>query len=355
MRLRQRLWKLVGIALLMLPIVSEIVVRIAYGRFVRHRTQPLVYEPDRELGYRYKPSSKGFLCIPDLCREVEINANGYSGAPFSERKRPGDYRLVVISDSDGSGIWTTDGESFVTLLGRRLQAISNRLEVVNLSVDGKDRDVEHLALAREAVRRYAPDLVLLQTHVPFVSRHPTREVYRDYVIAYRADWPETRATVTRAVDFIESQTVFKAIYETSYLARALTAAYFTRSSSDLAWLLQTNMAKRIAATPAIPESTKRSVEELLDAQRDFAASGTRLVLLGEKDNATLTRAASDRGLDLVEFEMPTGGDFFLPSNAHFAHQGHDAIAEGLYRQLVPRLREWGILDGQHPQIEVKNL
>lgn len=356
LQIRQRPWTWVGISLLIVPLVAEIVTRVGYGHFVRQRSFPAIYEPDKELGYRYKPSSTGLLCIPDLCRPVEINANGYYGAPFSEKKRPGDYRIVAISHSDGTGIWTADGESFITLLRQRLHAVSDRLEVLNLSVDGKDRDLEHLALARQAVRRYGADLVLLHIHVPFVSRHQTREVYRGYVITYRADWPETRATATAAIDYLESQTVAKAVYEASYLVRALTAAYFTRSSSSLAWLLQTYMTnKYIAATPAVPESAKQSIDELLEAQRAFAAVGTRLVLLGEKGNKALKQAAIDGGLDLMTFDRPMDEDAVLPNNSHLTHKGHDAVADDLYQQLVPRLRAWGVLDGQPAATEAKAL
>ncbi len=343
-----------GISLLIIPLVAEIVTRVRYDHHLRHRSFPCIYEPDPVLGYRYKPSSTGLLCIPDLCRTVQINESGYFGTPFSEKKRPGDYRIAVISHSDGTGIWTVDGESFVTLFRRRIEAISDHIEVLNLSVDGKDRDLEHLALAREAVRRYAPDLVLLHIHVPFVSRHQTREVYRGYVITYRADWPETRATATRAIDYIESQTFAKAVYEASYFVRALTAAYFTRSSSSLAWLLQTNMTnKYLAGTPAIPESAKRSIEELLEARRAFAGAGARLVLLGEKGNKSLKQASVDSELDLVTFDVPSDEDSVLPNNAHLTHKGHDAVAEELYDQLVPRLREWGVLDGHPFTIEAK--
>src|SRR5689334_4614077 len=103
----RRPWRLfVIITLLTAPVVAEIVTRVRYGRYLRDRAFPLIYQPDPELGYRYKPSSAGLLCIPNLCRKVEINANGYVGPPFSEKKRPGDYRIVVISHSDGTGIWT---------------------------------------------------------------------------------------------------------------------------------------------------------------------------------------------------------------------------------------------------------
>ena len=345
LRNRRRVWQLASIGLLLVPLVAEIVVRVGFYRQLRTRCSPNIYEPDPALGYRYRPSSSGRLCIPDLCRTVTINENGYFGRPFPQQKRLGQYRVIVISNSDATGIWTADGESFVTLLRDRLQSVSDRVELLNLSVDGRDRDPEHLALAREAVRRYGPDLILLHVGVPFISRHQQREVYRDYVVEYLVDSPKSRAKALAAVDYLESQTVAKLVLDTSYLVRVLATAYLRHSSSNVAWLLQTYMTKRYSAgTPAVPESATKSLDALVQARQDFAVTGVRLLLLGDADDRALQTIATQAGLEVLTTHRPSGSENFLPTNAHLTHTGHDLVAEELYRGLLPRLRAWGVLE-----------
>jgi hypothetical protein len=356
MRTRRRLSWIAGATLFATLASVELVLRVGFDRDLRNRSFPCIYEPDPEIGYRYKPSTTGRLCIPDICRTVTINANGFPGEPFSDKKRAGDYRIAVVSDSDATGIWTEDGESYVTLLRRRLATVSPRLEVLNVSIDGMDRDIENLAHAREAVRRYSPDLVLLHTHIPFVSRHQQREVYRGYVLAYPIGSPAARSEARASIDDIESHTVGKALYQASYVVRLASAEYLTHSTTDLARLLQTHMTGKYSAeTPAMPEAAKTSLAELVETQRSFAAAGTRLVLLGDMDDRKLAKAASEGELDLVPYAQPSGAEFHLPNNSHLTHKGHQVIADQLYEALMTRLRAWGVFTRQQAAVEANEL
>jgi len=348
LRLRQA-WKLALGLLLTLPFFAEVITRIAFAKTLRTRAFPCIYLPDPELGYRYRPSSVGKLCIPDLCRTVPINQNGYFGPAFSAQKKAGDYRIVVISNSDGTGIWTEEGESFVTILRDRLKALSSRIEVINLSIDGRDRDPENLALAREAVAEYAPDLVLLHVRFPFVTRHQQREVYRGYVISYRAGSRAGRDLAIATIDYIESKTIAKAIYDSSYLVRALAAEYFTHSSSDWAWLLQTYNARKFSAgTPAIVESAKASLARVLEANAAFSARGTSLVLLNDGTKPEPAEAVRKHGLDVIYYRRPTGTDFYLPTNGHLNHRGHEVVADEIFEPLLARLRQRGAFTDAQP-------
>jgi hypothetical protein len=326
----------VAVLLVSLLAIGELVLRIDQYRPLRRRARPLIYTPDPESGFRFVPGAHGDLCIPGICKTVEINSLGYIGREFPKRRTPGARRLLVVATSDATGFYTSSGESYVTLLGRDLATALPGVEVLNFSIDGAGRDAQNAVRATNAALEYAPDLVLLQTYLPMSSSPCTRSTYRGYVLNYRAGSSEAFAAATREIDGLEQSSVFTTAYSWSFLLRALTLYYFRKSTSDAAQLARIFVDKRYEADcPQVRLGLEQSVETLRRMRAQLAAGGTALTLL-VTDPAS-RKASVAYGFDAIRMRYPQGAAFHDGHESHLNERGQEALADQLRADVLKRL------------------
>jgi hypothetical protein len=342
-RRRRALLRWLGVATPLLVLgASEVGLRLTAAERLRLQTYPLVYQPDEHTGYRYIPGATSAVCNPALCRPVVINARGHCGPDFSVQKEPGTFRAAVLVESDGTGIWTDDGSEFITLLGQALKAELPRSEVLNLSIDGRFRDLENVRAARQAAQSYKPDLLLLIARFPLVTARVGRTVYRGYVLMYPREHPEALADLRRDVDWIEEHRALIWLYRRSFTVRML-ARYlaYHRGGTSMAVVRAFIERRHSVAHNVVPLSVRQTLREFVDLEQTVRAYGGRLVLLTE--DRQLEQLLGERNIDFVTFSLgfvPVGlsvNGAGKGKDNHLDRAGHEYARDRLLPAVLERV------------------
>ena len=115
--------------------------------------------PVPEIVYELKPNQQGIF----KGSLVRINNLGMRGSDTTEAKPPGTLRIAGLGDSVMFGWGVAEGEPYVQLVERRLNAAAppgRRFEFLNFGVPGYNTVME-VANFEHRVLRFAPDLVVI--------------------------------------------------------------------------------------------------------------------------------------------------------------------------------------------------
>jgi hypothetical protein len=128
------------------------------------RIGPALLLTDPVVGKRYVPGWEGRVFVDEAGREVtfRFNRDGFRGPDRPRAKPPGTIRIAVVGDSMISAMATDEDETLVRRLEVPLGTRWPRehVEVMNFGVSSSSTG-EELALYRNLVAAYDPDLVLL--------------------------------------------------------------------------------------------------------------------------------------------------------------------------------------------------
>jgi len=145
---------LIGEVLVRVAGVAPDVARVDAGRFRLSANPKIGFEPLP--GIDYDGASMDLYGY-----RGRGNALGYRDRDHELAKPPGVFRVVVLGDSIGAGLYVDDREeTFPARLENVLREKGIQAEVVNLSVPGYNTQQE-VATLEELGLRYHPDLVLL--------------------------------------------------------------------------------------------------------------------------------------------------------------------------------------------------
>lgn len=148
---------LLGASLVLLAGLLEI------GTRLFSRLDPGLTVPDPVVGRRYQRSFEGSVFVPEVDREVALrfNREGFRGADLPYDKPAEVRRVALLGDSFALAIATDEERTAARQLESLLRGWDggHRWQVMNFGVSGSSTGQE-LALYREVVRRYRPDLVV---------------------------------------------------------------------------------------------------------------------------------------------------------------------------------------------------
>lgn len=146
----------IGIGLAIAVLLPEIAYRVARLPGLGPTTNPSYVEHDSTLGWRYRPRTKERHKTSEFDVEVEINAQGFRGADWSESSN-GRPRILVLGDSFAFGWGVEEAQCFTSILQRRMP----QWEILNAAVSGYGTDQEVLLLEQISTR-VKPDLVVVE-------------------------------------------------------------------------------------------------------------------------------------------------------------------------------------------------
>ena len=171
------LFALLGVALLLIGLVGEIVIRAADLRATTldHpeclRAQAILngqkglFQIDPQAGYAMRPNQCVVLRSQEYDQVLVTNSHGLVGPDLPATKPPGEFRVVVLGDSYTVAGQVPYEQDFTTVLEQRLRAAGHpRVRVVNAAVGGYGTFNE-AGLLREDLSWLQPDLVLVAAFV----------------------------------------------------------------------------------------------------------------------------------------------------------------------------------------------
>lgn len=159
MTTRAKTLALVAVALVFAGAMGECVVRVLPPAMLPELgpVQPATID----IGKFARASSNPRLVYELAPGSFEINAAGYRGPEYPERKPAGTKRIVGIGDSSAFGSGVGEGDTYLRRLERLLNAgDGDTVQVVNLAVAGYNSHQE-LEVLRTRGLAFDPDLVVL--------------------------------------------------------------------------------------------------------------------------------------------------------------------------------------------------
>jgi len=154
---------LVNLALAAVALSLSLVAAEAGVRLLT-RTSPSLLVADPVVGKRFLPGFASRVYVPECDCEVELrfDRDGLRGPDRAFEKPPGVKRIALVGDSMVAAVATADERTLARDLERRLRASrpDATWEVLNAGVSSSSTGSE-LALYREVLARYSPDLVVL--------------------------------------------------------------------------------------------------------------------------------------------------------------------------------------------------
>lgn len=341
-------------ALLGALLAAEVGLRVGWREPLKDRHYPLIYEPDPLLGYRYVPGIRDRICLPSICKPVEINAHGFPGPDFSDAKPPGVFRIAVVGSSQATGIWMDGEHAFPELLEERLNAEGGRrFEVLNCSVDGQNREYANILRAETVVAGFDPDLVLLNLGTVNVAAVVGRRVqYRGYVcdLGHSGEPPAqlaaTRERLERYVDDLDGWLPAR-VYDASFTFRAFCHWYAGRMEERDFHFLDDCFGHRIDAyrrkrlevfEPVEFLGPERTIVGLRGTRDELAKIGCDLVVFFYENLPELLRPFEEVEVPLVLLDIPDDPELVHRHDGHYDQDGHELVAERLFERLAERWR-----------------
>lgn len=247
------------------------------------RTPPALLQSDPLVGKRFRPGFAGTVFVPECGCEVALrfDRDGLRGPDRTRAKPPGRKRLALVGDSMIAAVATAEERTLARQLEARLAASRPGAgwEVMNAGVSSSSTGSE-LALYREVLSGYAPDLVVLVFWAGNDLADNSRELTRAPRLYFELDaagrlqqQPLVRAPLHSLADWLDGHSRLYAWQKT-----ALRQARF-RLRGPRAGLETVEL---VFARPE-PEPVRRAwalTAALVSTfAKETAARGTRLVLL----------------------------------------------------------------------------
>ena len=162
-------------------------------------------------------------------RVMKINRLGHRGPERSVTKPPGTFRVLALGGSNTFGAAVSNGESWPGALERALsERVERPVEVWNLGVNGYVTS-QKVTQAREAIERFAPDLLLFQIYNTGPRNILLREDV-DPVATFRAEPSLYWETLLWSPS--PEQPVRQALWSVSHLYRAVVLGLNRRARVD---------------------------------------------------------------------------------------------------------------------------
>jgi lysophospholipase L1-like esterase len=334
----KRLPRVVLVGLLVATVVAfEVFLRIAASDKLRIRAYPLIYAPDELLGYRYLPDTEGEICVPSICKTFRINKNGFYGPDFEWEKEEGVFRIAVFGSSVASGIWLDGEENFSMKLQKRFDSAGLKVEIINFAVDGSSRGEQRINRVRKWAAAYSPDLVLLRISLPINSNHSKRSVYKGYVASYSDDPPGQLEYRKEIIDQLESQWLFPAAYNLSYIVRGVSRYYINHFEGGSAEILRTFVEKVNDMDVTIATySEDISIAALRALRAELAATRSELLIFSYTDAEKFREIAEAGRISYLQLAIPEDPSLTHDDDGHYNEIAQELIAERLFEALRER-------------------
>lgn len=247
--------KIISFVVVLIIVFVEIGLRVFAYKKLR-KFEHLEYVANKELGYTYKPKSEGIVVNPAYENAMKINSIGYCWDEFEETKKTHMYRIIIIGDSDDTGIYTNGSNNYVRLLQKKFLNNKDKIEIINFSMDGSERVFDRSNLALDCIK-YQPDLILFNTDFPITLQKRYRTTYKGYQLKY-TDFDNPLTGVKKYIDNeLKDNSIFNSVYKVSYIFRYLCKFYIENPKNPLNKFVSKNI---VGKYPYIKYYIRRQID-----------------------------------------------------------------------------------------------
>jgi hypothetical protein len=336
--------------------LGEALLRIARPERLATIEYPCFYEPDPELGFRYRPNASGRVAGHFEIENVAVtNSLGfYDDEPLAAGAAS--PRILAVGDSFTAAMNVPRSAVWTAVLERRLRASGwPQADVVNLGIDGTGTDV-HAALIERELPRFRPDVVVLaffgNDFADVLNGRFARECHRGFVLSYQSE--AQRGELRARVDAHLAHGLHRFSYAHVYLVRLATLALEGPRSLHHIQFVQPSAAE-LGVDAASRRQREPALERALAAlERSARDCGCRFVVAPVPAKAGLAgslrvfreraagrsfeildvapviqRALDERGLALE--------DLFFEHDAHLDALGNELFGAAVFELLAPGL------------------
>ncbi len=160
----RRLSGLPGKLALLVASIALVLLATEAGVRLLARDSPSLLVADPVVGKRFLPGFTGRVYVPECNCDVDLrfNRDGLRGPDRPHQAPPGVKRVAVVGDSMVAAVATAEERTLASVLASRLRATRPDVgwEVMNAGVSSSSTGSE-LALYREVLAKYSPDVVVL--------------------------------------------------------------------------------------------------------------------------------------------------------------------------------------------------
>ena len=331
--------------LLGLLILSEVYFRVFRYELLKTHVRDLAYIPDSLYGYKYKPNSEQVFIWPGINKKFKFNNHGFYGPDFSEIKNKNTFRIIFVGNSVTLGIRTDGENNFVMKLQDLLKHANYNVEIINCSVDGKNRDVGNMNIVKYETPKYHPDLVMFEYHFPLSEKYLFRDQYKDYMIRYDDSTKYYIPKLKSKIDQIYAAKFSRKLYDISFSVRAFChwldnnrdnsfAKFFNSHIMGIEYITayikkekgKEKKEKDIYFSSAESKKMYDDLEHYLDSLNiKFATYSLRT-----KSN---TNSKQNNKLRFV-VNIEQNEELTIKDEGHLNDKGHDKIAKALFYQFT---------------------
>jgi hypothetical protein len=376
------------ISLVVCLLFLEIVVRIMEPREVMRY---FYSEDDPILHHRFKPNATGWYKTNEFNTDYKINSLGLRDKEYSLEKPANTFRILMLGDSftEGDGVFSY--ETFSKRLEEKLQALSSskRYEVINAGVGSYSSLLEYLYLKNYGLKLH-PDLVILnfdlsdvyddytytalarfdEQGVPIAVRpEPEEHGLLKGPIASIKDWFKNNMQLYNFIRIrIAPQIELMKREEGNFNGDIRRDKYALLRESyvdhDSNWaltfkylLLTRDLLKEQGVDfwlTVYPYGLQVHPKEWKSGREYWQFKQDTVYSTWPQEK--LVRWATEHGIKAINLcpdfleRSKTVFPLYLDNNGHWVAAGHQVVADALYRNLLPYLRERGVV----PQTEASN-
>lgn len=350
--------------LFVILVISEGLLRMTsekkLSRWTHHN-----YQVDSLIGYRYIPNSEGTVSNVAYSYSSKINSKGFPGSDFSVKKEGKSFRILVLGSSDDTGLNTNGPLNYVQVLNNYFRDNNFFVEVINCSIDGKDRAMHNIRFIKNEGITYNPDLILLRNIFPLTDRYKYRSTYTQNIFIEYGKGDPGANYLEDAKRFIDKEVVKKDfrlyLFDYSYVYRYLAKYYLDNEPNSESFLFKSknkiegyarrrvywwdNMFKTLTDEQAkIARTTRYSKEESLqileELNLELNSKNIKLVLFDtyeSKREDYFEEIFTQNGLEYLPLRIPFKEEYsFGEHDGHSSQVGHKAIAEALAIALIKK-------------------
>lgn len=305
-----------------------------------------IYEYDPDLGWKLRPLYNGLYQWDDGSYTFwRTNPDGWRDLSYPMKKPDNVYRIAAIGCSRTFGYGVNMQESYPKVLENILgQRIDDNIEVMNFGVNGYGLDQMALNYSKN-IRKYDPDLVILQLYGPSILRTYYTRIWRTNKPTFKMINNKLKL-VNHPVPENSKGRFSSFFMERSPLFRLLSESLLKIENNKKAKL------ERILSKDKKLHSL--NTEILKHLKNNVEADGKKLIVfIWGEDSAWIRTIVENAGAEVFALEdhadinawKKKGSLENAPPTGHWSPLGNQYVAEALFQYL---LKKGQITDKIHP-------